>query len=966
MNRLVQWFGVRLLPAALAIALAALAPLAAAAQSPTGGLRGFVRDEGGQPLAGALVTARSTGTGATRSATADETGFYALLGLAPADYQVSARRVGGQPQTRTVRVAVGQVLDIDFNMTQAAVEVSGITVTAPANADVRSSEIATNVSPEQIAALPSPQRNFLDFAALAPGVRLSGDRIDDTRRTISYGAQGAEQINVFVDGATYKNDILRGGVAGQDASRGNPFPMGAIQEYRVLTQNYRAEYQRASSAVITAATRSGTNTWTGNGFFSYQDRSLVDLNQFQRTTAIRDTTFQKPDYTRDLFGASVGGPLMRDRLFVFGSFEYNRQNRTNRVNIVPPAGYPALDSIDWASRNGEFPSPFRQSLFFGKLSYAQSEHASLELSVNSRAEHDIRDFGGLTAYEAATRFQNAVTTATLRHTYAPGGDWLNEATASWQRYHYNPQPATPAAIRRLFGFGCCAVLGSYNTVQDFTQRRISLRNDLTYTGLRSGGNHVIKMGANVDLLHYDIIKRNSETPLFVYELWFDSAKTPERVEFQAGDPNFASNNTQIGAYIQDDWSPTQRLTFNLGLRWDVETGMINRDYVTPQNVVDSLTKYSDSLFLPLDPNRYFSTGSNRSLYLGAIQPRVGMTYQLDRDGRTTVYGGWGLFQDRTLYDQAIEERFAQQHPGYTIHFDSVGGADPNRVDWDPAYLQGRSQLDPLLTGLASNTQEVKLLPNDLRPPMSQQFSLGVRRRLGRWTADVSYTGVRSDNVFTFYWANSNFTCTPRTFACFTTHPVPGFGTILMADNAGKTWYDALNVKLERPFMASERDLSWGAGLAYTYAERQTQGFNDDFSFPNPADYPRQVRNDERHHLVANWILQSNRLWGVQFSGILTYGSGVKLDVGDRFGGTTNPLRPGAFQTPAFTNVDLRLRKELNYSTYRLGIGVDLFNAFGNQNLGCFNTGNPADGAFGTAGCTISDPQRLQVGVDFGF
>ncbi len=127
----------------------------------------------------------------------------------------------------------------------------------------KQSEIATNVTAQQIEELPQNNRNFLNFAALAPGVRIVEQREQPggPRRR----AAGL-QHNVFIDGTSYKNDVLQGGVVGQDSSRGNPFPQNAVQEFRVLTQNFKAEYEKASSALITAVTKSGGNDFHGDVF----------------------------------------------------------------------------------------------------------------------------------------------------------------------------------------------------------------------------------------------------------------------------------------------------------------------------------------------------------------------------------------------------------------------------------------------------------------------------------------------------------------------------------------------------------------------------------------------------------------------------------------------------------------------------------------------------------------------------
>ncbi|HEY0779874.1 MAG TPA: carboxypeptidase-like regulatory domain-containing protein, partial [Gemmatirosa sp.] len=268
-------------PQIVAAVIAAALPLGvAAAQTSTGTVRGYVRNATGVPVGDVQVSAKNIETNQVRGATTSASGAYTLGGLRPGSYEVTARRIGLTPQTRRLLVQVGQTLDINFAVGEAATQLTAVQVTGSATAAVaerRTTEVATNVTQAQIANLPSPSRNFLDLAQLAPGTRISIDRINGTSKTFAAGAQGAEQVNVFVDGASYKNDIITGGVAGQDASRGNPFPRNAVQEFRIITNNFRAEYQKASSAIITAVTKSGTNTWQGNAFTELQNQSFVAL-----------------------------------------------------------------------------------------------------------------------------------------------------------------------------------------------------------------------------------------------------------------------------------------------------------------------------------------------------------------------------------------------------------------------------------------------------------------------------------------------------------------------------------------------------------------------------------------------------------------------------------------------------------------------------------------------------------------
>ncbi len=428
---------------------------AAAAQTTTGSVRGYVVDQLGTPAPNATVSISSVQLGVQRSTTTDARGFYALLGLPPGEYTVTVRRIGMAPQTQNVRVQIGEVLAADFHMTQNPISLNPLTVTAAPAAngiETRTSEVATNVTPQQIQQLPSTSRNFLDFAALAPGITLTPDLISSgiggpPQRTFSADGAGPGEVNVFVDGASMKNDLTggeggAGGVAGQDASRGNPFPMNAIQEYRVITQNFKAEYQRSSSAIITAVTKSGGPVWSGDVFASYLNRDMVALDSIQDSVRAHSApgTYSRPRFNRTLVGLDLGGPLS-DKLRFFGSYEGNYQNRASTVLINPPASslsaYPALDSVNFAGYNGDFGAPFRETLLFGKLTYLASDRSNLELSLNVRNEHDVRDFGGTRSLQAATQYRDNTALGVLKHTWTSGSS-LNEATVTYERFQRNP------------------------------------------------------------------------------------------------------------------------------------------------------------------------------------------------------------------------------------------------------------------------------------------------------------------------------------------------------------------------------------------------------------------------------------------------------------------------------------------------------------------------------------------------
>lgn len=939
----------------VAVAFARGAP----AQTSTGSIRGYVTDSSGNPIAGARVVAINPLTTAQREVATQSNGFYALLGLVPSEYDVTARQIGMAPQKLRVRVLIGEVYPLDFKLAPSAIQLEAITVAAATGVETRTSEVATNVTTQQVSSLPLSDRNFLDLVALAPGTTVLNNGLNNTFKTFAAGAIPADNVNVFIDGASYKNDLTAGGVAGQDASRGNPFPLNAVQEFRVITENYKAEYQKASSGIITATTKSGGNQWEGAAFFYGQGKGLMATDSLPANTP-------KPDYSRYQAGASIGGPIIRDRMFFFGSYEGNYQNRASTVafnadTAAPPGRYPALDAANLSQYNGQFVSPFRSTLGFGKLTYVPTSSHSLELSMNLRHETDIRDFGGVTSYQTANNVRNDVNTWIAKDRYTTGS-WLNEAAVSFQHYRRNPSPLNETLVQQAYFDDkvCCTfigLIGGGQSVQDYTQNRFSIRNDVSYSGWQWAGQHVIKAGANVDFSHYHIIKDNNGNPKYTY-FATDSFAFPREALLGVGNPDFTATNHEIGVYVQDDWNPTRRLQLNLGIRWDYESDMLDNSFVTPDSVrraLDTVTVGGNLVF----PSKYFTDGTQRPAFKKAFQPRLGFSYGLDDEGLTTVFGGFGVYYDRDLYDAvAIIEQYNEQHPNYNFFFftnpaDSAAG----KVRWNSSYLTKQGLLT-LLASHKAGLPELELVANDTKPPSSHQWSGGVRRLLGDYAVSATYTGVRSYHGFTYMCHNAYVTNTPGQPAnCFSS-PVPGVtGNVFLSSDDVRTWYDAVYLQAQRPYNAASH---WGAGLTYTWAKGSQIGgdlFSFDYRFP--TDYPRYpAPNVQRNSIVGNWIVDVPL--GVQFSGLLNLGSGVPYQTGGpenrAFPPKQNFLLGHAF---AFRDIDVRLRKEVQTSGTQLAdVTLEVFNVFNYQNLGCWGGNTP--------NCISYGSRRLQLGAGYRF
>lgn len=960
------------------------------AQNATGTIRGTVSGTGGAPVGNAQIQARNTESGVQRGTLSRDDGFYVLAGVVPGIYDVTIRRIGSAPQSRRVVVQIGATQIQDFALAEQATQLETQVVTASTGIETRTSETATNVTQAQIAKLPTPSRNFLDLAQLAPGVSVTEDRVNGNFRNVQAGGQAPSSVNLFIDGTSFKNDLTQGGIAGQDASRGNPFPRNAVQEYRVIGQNFKAEYQKASSAVITATTKSGGNVWSGNALIGYQNASMVQLDTFQRADkAANPTTFKRPDYNRTLSALSFGGPIVKDKIHIFGSYEGNTQNRSNRVNIpTPPTGFPALDTVNLTQYNGNFGSPFRETLLFGKLSDQINEKSSAELSLSNRHETDIRDFGGNAAYLTANNYRNSNTVAQLKHNYFTG-PWLNEALVSYVKLHRGATPNTPGTAHRLYIFpsGCCYEIGSARSTQEFIQKGPRFRDDLTYTGFQLGGEHVIKGGVSLDFPTYDVNKDNDGTPAFEYQDIRNTGngnqvynyQNPFQLRYGTGDPRVKTSNKQMGAYIQDDWSPVKQLTLNLGVRWDYETNMLNTNYVTPKAGADTLRLYAANLVHKLDLNRYIATGNNRKPFKGAFQPRVGFSYSVDQAARTTIFGGWGLYYDRIPFDVALDEKLKISHPTFFTSFAPRGVAPVGaQVAWQDSYLTAdKATLDAVarLTG----RPELWLIDNQFKIPHSTQWSVGIRQLFSGYSASVSYANQRAKDLFTLGLANS--TLNPNGSCCFVPFDwgVHGYNNIIYSSNDAQTWYSALQVQLDRPYSRPSLDeFGWGAGLAFTYARRSLQGIDNQgetFAFPNPDVIAKHASNDERGRIVANWITDIPYLFGIQWSGLATLGGKYKIDVGCRTCSNTGANRfvASGFTVPGtlpYRNVDMRLRKDFprfGRTATAIGITLDVFNTFNHNNFGAnYNVGNPTDANFGKPTGVASDARRYQVGAELNF
>ncbi len=902
-----------LLCCALAACVVTAAPQAFA-QSASATLRGKVLIDS-TPASEAQVTATNVATGLSRTAQA-RNGSYNLAGLPPGTYKVDVT-ADGQAQSETVTLAVGQTATLDLGVggvveaapAADATDLDTVTVVAPAAlVETKTSEVATYVSQKQIEMLPQNSRNFLAFAETVPGMLL--DTTPNGQETqLRSGAQGASAINVYIDGVGQKNYVTPGGITGQDDSEGNPFPQGAIGEYKVITSNYKAEYDQLSSAAVTAVTKSGTNDFEGSVFWDKTTESWREPSPAEEARGAKD------EEKVEQYGATFGGPILRDKLHFFVTYE--AKDIVRPAPIEPPSsvvnsGRPLPPEI--TQYYGGASRPFNQDVYFGKLSWQASDEHLMELTAKYRKETGILGIGGVNVPENGTALNNDDTRLDLRSVYSTM-NWLNEAHLIYEKAAYNPTPVTPIPSSRYTVVDpnnsnnrtlTVLNLGGGGSFQDKGQKGLGVQDDLTYFGWEG---HTIKMGFKYKSVDLKAFQQFPPYPRYWYDV-DESLTQPYRVEYTSPrtgrDPFVTSNNLQFGIYIQDDWEVTDKLTLNLGVRWDYEEIPSYTGFRLDPNIERALRNWSNIQNTDYDIDDYIPGTGKRDNFKGAIQPRLGFSYDLTGDQRHVIFGGAGRAYDRNLFDYMAREYYGGAFTTYSINFSTplhTCAPSSSCIPFNPALLTPE--------GLAAFTAanpvaggEVNLLNNDLKTPYSDQYSLGMRNIVELWGNDwntaVTFQHIRARDGFYSHLGNRRpdgsfhqFEAQGQTWggAPFG-FAIPGYGSLVLADNGMSYNQNSLLLSADKPF---RNDSPWGVNIAYTYTDAEENRPNASNGETYLFDYPFAT-NDHyvstgvpKHQLVLSGIWSPG--WDLTFSGKLVLRSPTPLSA------VNNLLSPPANQCP---------------------------------------------------------------------
>ncbi|WP_158881198.1 TonB-dependent receptor [Rhodanobacter sp. L36] len=991
---------------ATAVMSVATAPTMLRAASSDANLRG-------KATPNAVVTAKEISTGATRRTTAGSDGSYALVGLPPGTYQVDA----GAGTERTVTLTVASTASLDLTSAPApgaanATNLNSVTVSATTLQEVKTSEVGDTVSLREINATPAASRNFLEFADAVPGMIFT--RSSNGNTSLRSGAQFASGTNIYIDGVGQKNYVLGGGGTGQNNSQGNPFPQLAIAEYKVITSNYKAEYDQVSSAAVTAETKSGTNEFHGDVFGDFTNTAMRAETPSEQATGKKTVSHEKN------YGFDLGGPILKDQAHFY--IAYEGKEFDSPITVVPGvSGYNAALPASAQALLGPASNPFRENNWFGKIDWEPTDRDRFEVSAKYRDETAISGVGGTSAATAAVNTLNKDKRADLRWDHSTDS-WFNRLQATYEDASYHPVPI-------LTGDGAQYVatdLSQTQTIlvtgagplseQDKGQKGPSLQDDLTFNDLEWNGDHVIKLGVKFKAVKLSALDSGDSNALYSYSTTAAGTESiPYSVQFGSPTPGFnptaSSSDRQFGAYVQDDWAIDDHWTLNLGVRWDYEKTPSYLNFVTPANVVAAFNSqdpnapagqtYAQSLAKGgVDVNDYISTGNNRKAQKNEFQPRLGFSDDIFGDEEHVVFGGIGRSYNRNLYEalQVEQTKSALSQP--TLNFNTAGVPCVVGINqcfaWDPAYLN-IPNLQALVSG--SNVgKEVDLVSNNIKTPYSDQISIGMRNKIGDWNTSVTLARVKSFDGLYFhlgnrypngaFWQNGSQPWN---------NGVPGFGSLIIADSGLETKTENLLLSADKPYT---KESGWGASIAYTYTHSLYNHNNNNpddqyaFDYESAASYPFISSDVPKHRLVVTGSLDGP--WGFLFGGKLTlatpspslgqafYGLPTSTQDHDGIsggGGQALSLVPpgeGRFlvggKVFGYRDIDLQATKNFNiYAGISAYLRIDVINLFNWNNYEDYLTSYGANGQlsktpvmYNPTGNITGYPRTLRVSMGFKF
>ncbi|MCM3877280.1 MAG: TonB-dependent receptor [Thermoanaerobaculia bacterium] len=940
-----------ILTVVMALALAwPAAPLLA--QSSAGSISGTVADTAGGPLPGAGVTARNARTGATRTTVSNATGTFTFPLLAVGLYGVTVDLSGFGSATKSgVEVNVGGDVSLKFVLALSSVK-TAVTVTeeAPLIETTRTQQ-SDVVNENFIANLPTNGRNFIDFVLTTPGVT-----IDPRQGDISFAGQRGTLNSLVIDGANNDNTFF-GQALGRTGSGRAPyqFSQDAVKEFQVNRNAYTAEYGRAGGAVINVVTKSGTNEYHGSAFEFFRDKGL-NANDYINVINGRD----KSNYHYNQFGASLGGPILKDRLFFFANYDGQRNTNGNPVilntgslNLSDPdtaAGLAKLQPLTDSYDRGR-----NQDVFLLKADWEAGSTAHVSARYNRQRFTGSNNENGGTTQSVTHSGNSLVNTDTLTAsvTSSLSASLFNELRG---QYAKDSEPglansAAPEAV--ISGGGFSLTIGRNNfSPRETTITRYQVADAVTFLF----GNHAVKGGFdfNRDLILNWFPGNFSGSYTFSSVANYNRNQPSQYLQAFPGagtsGPFTNPDLSELGLFLLDEWRPTPSLTISLGVRYDKQ-GIAQPTVRNPDTQL--LAAGIDTSVVPEDGNN--------------VGVRLGFAWSPKGQDATVVRGGYGMFYGRT---PSIMIGTAHSNNGVNVQTLTFTGAQM------PAYP---NIFPSIPTGVVLPKPTILVFDPNFENPLVHQASLGIEHSVSNDVSlGLSYLYVKgtklqrsadinvgSPSVVNFTDAAGNVYPITR---YGTDRPFANFARVIQFQSTAESNYNGVTLELNKRFSNN-----WQGRVAYTFgkvldtkpdATAVVPGTDDAKYASDPRNFDADYAPgdaDQRHRVVlsAYWSLPYYRnaggleqalFGGWSLSGIITLASGQAYTPGlpnspaSDLNGDQNQRSdraPGFGRNsqnyPVFFSFDPRITKDIPIGPATLQLIVEAFNLFNRSNVTGINT-----------------------------
>lgn len=874
-------------------------------QLPSSTMNGRVTDPQGARVEAAQVMVTNEAQGTTRRTQTNAQGEYVFSNLIVGTYDLRVESpTFAATELHSISLEAGKTQTIDISLNPASANSVVNVTSANESIDLSQSMIQGQITSKTITSIPLNGRNFLELAYLIPGNRPAPTFDPTKTNTLEVSSAGGfgRGGNITVDGGDNNDEVVGGTLAN--------FPADSIQEFQIATARFTAEVGRSGNSIINIVTKTGTNNIHGSLFLFERNRNL------QALPATFDRSLPTPPFDREQYGGSIGGPLRKDKAWLFSSVEYRDQNaalQTGTRNFT-------TDAI----QNTSAPAPLRDALWSTRYDQQLGSKNSLMVRYSFNRSTDTGEatpsqttpsFTAAERQNSLNRFNSVLGGVTT--VFSPTR--VNNISFHYDNFYNHIPPFAQNAPTTNPSLGLTNELifpdladgENFNLPQATFLDRYQLRDAYTWTL----GSHTLRLGAEFQhyTAHGEINVFGTGTVILASDFGFadlngdgqvNDLDLPIAVAIKSSAPVTPVPiptvfNSYVAGYIQDDWRALPRLTLNLGLRWEYDSNLTGTS--SAHDPCPNLTS------VPTAPCTWMANviDLKKSTDKKDFSPRIGFVYDPFGRSKTVLRGGYGIYYDRIILETGSEELVQNdraltvtQYAGSTCISPYVPGPPSLGACFAPqsSFSPGSPSLAAPFSG-QNQTGGVGMIAMgpDAHHPLVQQFSAGFQQQFGNdWVMSADGLHVFANRQLNGHLLRStdspspDVVCPGNNVPCTLTDPLSGISdNITILESRAKSWYDGLLVSLEhRPTKLGA--LSYQYNISYTLSKTLDYSDDDQLTNNNSNEQVNLVEGINEPRLEKGYAVtdELNRLtlygeaqfpWHISFAPIYTYGSGVPAD-----------------------------------------------------------------------------------------